>query len=591
MIKQILFSIFLLTIIVSCGKQETADVIYTNGKIYTVNEKQPWAEAVAIKDGKFFIVGSNNDVLALKGAETEIIDLEGKFVMPGMIDVHTHAIDAHVPAVTRLDDPMDADKIVQQIKAHIEAHPGQEWYLFGDFGFGLFPGDNGPKELLDGIAPNVAIAVQHASGHAFWANSKALELAGITADTPDPELGIIARKPNGEPQGGLQESAMRLIWKVAPPFTDEQIAGGVEYANKMYAAAGITATREAGLVPERWAVIENMAKEGKVKTRYKMAAHWETSITTLTPTNEEVKSFVLENKDKESDVLKLDALKIIVDGVPASRTSLMKEPFLDKPESHGTQNIPTDELNKAVAEYDKLGVTSMMHVIGDQAAKLALDAVEGAQKANGVSGLRHHISHCVIVDEKDMPRFKELDVVVDFSPFFPYRGTVHNNHIPAVGEEDFAKWYAVKSMMDQGVVVAIATDYPVTELNPFVNMESSVTRMDPHGLNTDQHAPEEAITVEQAIKAYTWNPAYILGWEKEMGSIEPGKLADMVVLNQNPLEVSGPEISEIKVLKTLLSGEVIYDAKTNLGQLINTEESRLLALNNFKATGHICSSH
>ena len=578
----------------SCSDKDqskSADTIYSNGKIYTVNEAQAWAEAVAIKDGKFLLVGTNDEIMALKGAETEVIDLEGKFVMPGMIDVHTHAIESHVPAVARLTDAGDADKMVQQIKAHIEADPDKEWYLFGDFAFGLFPGDNGPKELLDDIAPGKAIAVMHASGHAFWANSKALELAGITKDTPDPEMGTITRKPNGEAQGGLQESAMVFIFKAAPAFTTEEVEASVKFANKMYAAAGITATREAGTVPQRWNVVEKMAKEAKVKTRYKIAAHWKSSITVLHPSDDEVKKILIENKDKESDIVKFDALKIMIDGVPASRTALIKKPYLDKPEFHGVQNVSTEELNKAVAEYDKLGVTSMIHVLGDQAAKLALDAVEEAQKANGVSGLRHHLSHCVIVDEADLPRFKKLDVVVDFSPFFAYRGTVHNNHISAVGEEDFAKWYAVKSMMDAGVVVALATDYPVAELNPFVHMESAHTRMDPHGLNTDQHAPEEAISVEAAIKAYTWNPAYILGWENEVGSIENGKLVDMIVLDQNPFDVAAADISEIKVLKTLLSGEVIFDANTNLGHVINPEASRLLALNYFKATGHVCSKH
>jgi predicted amidohydrolase YtcJ len=357
------------------------------------------------------------------------------------------------------------------------------------------------------------------------------------------------------------------------------------------AAVGITATREAGTVPERWAVVEKMAKEGKVKTRYKMAAHWQSSINVLHPTNDEVKKLLIENKDKESDIAKLDALKTMVDGVPASRTSLMKKPFLDKPESHGVQNVTTEELNKAVLEYDKLGVASMMHVIGGQAAKIALDAVEGAREANGVSGLRHHLSHCVVVDEKDLPRFKELDVVVDFSPFFPYRGTVHSNHIPAVGEEDFAKCYAVKSMMDQGVVVAIATDYPVSEINPLVHIESAHTRMDPHGLNTEQLATDEVITVAAAIKAYTWNPAYILGWDEQIGSIENGKLADMIILDHNPMEVTSADISEIKVLKTLLSGEVIFDTNSNLGLLKDFEESRLLALANLKASGHVCATH
>jgi len=588
------FALCGLILSVGCSQQpavEVADTVYTNGRIYTVNEAQPWAEAVAIKDGKFVAVGSNADIEKFKGTATKILDLEGKFAMPGMIDVHTHAVESHVPVMARLKNPGDVDKIRQQIKAHIEADPDKEWYLFGDFAFGLFPGDNGPKELLDDIAPGKAIAIMHASGHAFWANSKALELAGITADTPDPKLGIIARKPNGEPQGGLQESAMVTIWKAAPDFTQEEIAASVEYANEMYASAGITATREAGQVPSRWAVVEKMAKEGKVKTRYKFAAHWEGSITVLHPTQDEVREWLINNKDKQSDLAELDSLKVIIDGVPASRTSLMKKPFLDKPESRGVQNFSTELLNEAVADYDNLSVTSMFHVLGDQAAKLALDAVEGTQETNGVSGLRHHLSHCVIVDEADLPRFKELGVVVDFSPFFPYRGTVHNNHVPAVGEEDFSKWYAVKSMMDQGVVVAIATDYPVSELNPFVHIESSVTRMDPHGLNNDPLAPEEAITVEQAIQAYTLNPAFILGWEEKTGSIEIGKLADMVIIDRNPLEVPAADISETRVLTTVFGGEVIFEAADGVASREQSEEARQLALARLKQHNHPCAAH
>ena len=592
--KNILILITLIGVIISCKESkpiDIADSIYINGKIYTVNEAQPWAEAVALKDGKFLNVGTNDAIEALKGDETEIIDLKGKFVMPGMIDVHTHAIESHVPAVARLKDPGNVDKIVQQVKAHIEADPDKEWYLFGDFGFGLFPGDNGPKELLDDIAPGKAIAIMHASGHAFWANSKALELAGITKDTPDPEKGIITRKANGEPQGGLQESAMVMIWKAAPQFTAKQIEESVEFANKLYATVGITATREAGQIPSRWDVVEKMAKEGRVKTRYSIAAHWQSSIVVEHPTNEQVKSFLTENKDNQSEILKLDGLKIMVDGVPASRTSLMKKPFIDKPDSRGVQNLPTEDLNKGVLDYDKLGVLSMIHVVGDEAAKLALDAVEGAQNENGVSKLRHHLTHNVVVDKADLPRFKELGVVADFSPFFPYYGTVNTNHIAAVGEEDFSKWWAIKSMMDQGVVTAIATDYPVAELNPFVNMEAGVTRMDPHGSNEEPHAPEERISVEQAIKAYTWNPAYILGWENKIGSIENGKLADMIILDQNPTEIPSADLSEIKVLKTLLSGEVVFDAHSDMGYLSNLEASRLLALNYFKASGHRCSKH
>lgn len=569
---------------------EFPDKAYVNGKIYTVNESQTWAEAVAIKDGKFVAVGSVSEIEAVTGMETEVINLEGRFVMPGMIDVHTHAIDAHLPSVIRLSDGNDVDKILEEVRTYIESHPDQLWNNFGDFGFGLFPGDNGPKELLDEISTTQAIAIQHASGHAFWVNSKALELAGITKDTEDPLQGIIARKENREPAGGLQESAMKLVWEARGPFSDEDVRGAAEYANDLFASHGITATREAGMIPERYSVLLEMANAGELTTRYSMAAHWNPTVA-LSPPQDKVLAWVKDNLGNGDDILKLDSLKIIVDGVPASYTAYLKEPYAGRPDSTGWKLVEDEDINSALIEYDALGVPVIFHVLGDAATAQALNAVTAAREANGVSNLPHHLSHTIIVDPLDIPRFGELDVVVDFSPFFAYPGPHHTNHVEAVGEEALQAWYPVRSIIEQGVKVALATDYPVDDLNPFVHMESAHTRMHPYGAVPGTLGADQAISREDAIKAYTLNPAHILGWDEKIGSIEIGKYADMVVLDANLLEVDAADISEVRVMKTLLAGEVIFDSSKHGSSLEFFEDSRLLAYASMKYAGKVCTYH
>jgi len=583
-----------LTFAIGCSQQpagEFADTVYTNGRIYTVDSAQPWAEAVAIKDGKFLVVGSAKQVEAVTGGNTAVVDLGGRFVMPGMIDVHTHGIENHLPSAIKLSDPSDVDAILAEVKAYVDAHPDQEWVTFVPFGFGLFPGDNGPKELLDEVAPNTAVAIEHQSGHAYWVNSKALELAGITSDTPDPFQGIITRKANGEPQGGLQESAMRLIRAMLPPTPEAAIRESTEIAMGQFAAHGITATREAGIKPDRFAVVKKMAEEGKLRTRFSIAAHWQTTLVDLPPSNEEVKEFLLENRDTGTDVLKLDSLKVYMDGVPASHTAAMKEPYTDRPNESGELLIGGDDLNATLIDYDKAGITAIIHTLGDRAMKVAQDAIGAAREANGDSGLRHHISHSIMIDSGDFDRFAEVDAVVDFSPFFAYPGPHHENHEKAVGKERLEQWYPVKSLMDRGVVVALATDYPVDQLNPFVHIESAHTRMHPFGDVPGTLGADEAISREAAIKAYTLNPAHILGWDDKIGSIEAGKFADMVVLDRNPFEVESSEISETRVLKTVFSGDVIHEATVSASSRLGSEAIRQLALARMQQNGHPCAAH
>jgi predicted amidohydrolase YtcJ len=583
----------LLSISIGCSPHpaEVADTVYTNGRIYTVNEAQPWAEAVAIKDGKFLVAGSNADAEAVTGGDTEVVDLGGKFVMPGMIDVHTHGIEAHLPSAIQLSDPSDLDLILSEIRTHVGAHPERDAFHFATFGFGLFPGDNGPKELLDEVATDKVIVVEHQSGHAFWANSRALELAGITKNTPDPYQGIIARKPDGEPAGGLQESAMQPIREILPPIPEEFIVESAETAMGIFAVYGITATREAGTIPARYAVMQRLEREGKLRTRFSFASHWQTTLVDVPPSNEEVKAFLLENAGKGSDVLKLDTLKVYMDGVPASKTAAVKEAYLNEPDNYGEALISQDDLNAAVIEYDAAGVAVIMHVLGDQATRMGLDAIAAARTANGDTGLRHHLSHSIIVDPADFDDYAGVGAVVDFSPFFAYQGAVHTNHIEAMGAERVDQWYPVRSLMDRGVVVALATDYPVDQINPFVHIESAHTRRHPLGEDEGTLGADEAITREQAIKAYTLNPAYILGWDDRIGSIEAGKLADMVILDQNPLEVPAADISDTRVLTTVFGGEAIFEAGDRAALREVTERQHRLALARLEANDHPCTQH
>jgi len=565
MIKQILISTLLMIFIVSCGKQETADVIYKNGKIYTVDENQPWAEAVAIKDGKFFKVGSNDDVEGLAGENTEVVDLDGRFVMPGINDLHHHGMDLSIVETNpnqfaipddRKSNPED---IVEAIKEFAEAHPELPYIYAEDFPDGMFPGNNGPKELLDEADPNRPIMVLSSGGHAHWGNSKALETAGITADTPDPEYGIITRKSGSkEPTGGLQESAMQYFIALMDKPSRENIRAGFKHHTARINTLGITAVRIAGVMQDHLEVASELDKAGELNAYHSLAFHWRTSYIARKEKDPElIKKQILNSKRFETENVASGVLKYYADGAPASKTAYLLEDYENDPGNKGKFQMDVSLFKEEISFWTKNGITSMTHVIGDAASRVVVDAIEEAQIKHGMNNVRHHITHTVMMDPSDIRRLKALDVVVDVSPCVAAPMSFHNSYKHHFGKRH-EQFFPARALFDSETNLMLASDFPVGPDNPWVNMEVWVTRMNPYGKEEGTLGEHSAVTLKEAIYASTLAGAYGLYKENELGSLETGKRATFIVLNQNLFEIPAANLSETKVEMTVFNGRVVY---------------------------------
>jgi len=342
--KSILF-LALVFIAFGCSNksEKTADMVFTNGKVYTVNEAQPWAEAVAIKDGKFLKVGTNDEVKASIGETTKVIDFDGKFVMPGINDLHHHGIDLSIVAVDPNQFAIPDEKktspesIVQAIKEFAEANPELPYIYAEDFPDGMFPGNNGPKELLDQVDSNRAVIVLSSGGHAHWANSKALELAGINNETEDPEYGIINRKPGtNEPSGGLHESAMQFMLKITKKPTKEIIKKGFKHHSARINGLGITAVRIAGIMQEHLDGALELDQAGELNAYHNLAFHWRTSYIARHENDLElIRKQILESKNMKSENVSSASLKYYADGAPASKTAYLLEDYKNDPGNRG----------------------------------------------------------------------------------------------------------------------------------------------------------------------------------------------------------------------------------------------------------------
>lgn len=545
---------------------EIADTVYINGKIYTVNETQPWAEAVAIKDGKFLQVGSNAEMETLKGAETEVIDLGGRFVMPGVNDLHHHGMDLSIVAVDPNQFAIPDEKksspesIVQAIKEFAVANPELPYIYAEDFPDGMFPGNNGPKELLDQVDSDRAVIVISSGGHAHWANSKALELAGINAETDDPEYGIINRKPGtSEPSGGLHESAMQFMLKLTKKPTNDIIKEGFKHHTARINSLGITAVRIAGIMQEHLDVALELDQAEELNAYHNLAFHWRTSYIARHENDLElIKKQILESKNAKSENVSSASLKYYADGAPASKTAYLLEDYENDPGNRGKLQMDENLFQEEFAFWTENGITTMTHVVGDAGARSVVDAIESAQKAHGKNGVRHHITHTVMMHPDDMGRLNAMDIVVDVSPCVAAPMSFHNaykHHFGARHEQ----FFPARQLIDAGASFMVSSDFPVGPDNPWANMEVWTTRMNPHGEEEGTLGAHSAITLEEAIQAATMGGAYGLYMENGLGSIESGKRATFIILNQNLFDIPSADISEIKVEKTVFNGRVVYE--------------------------------
>ena len=548
---------------------EVADVVYTNGRIYTVNEAQPWAEAIAVNDGRLMVVGSAADVDAVTGEGTTVVDLGGKFVMPGINDLHHHGMDtiskASVdPDALSLTDEQQStpESISAAVREFAESRPDLPLIYVEQFPDGMFDGNNGPKELLDEAEAERPVFILSSGGHAFWANSKALEEAGITADTPDPEYGVIGRKPGStEPIGGVHENAMQLLWDLKDFPSPELMTAALRHHAQRVNGLGITGVRLAGINQVNLDVAVVLDKAGELTAYHNLAFNWRTSyINQRDGDFDRVREQILASRDVSTENVSSGSLKYYADGAPASKTAYLLEDYIDDPGNRSQFQMDEELFREEIAFWTENGITAMAHVTGDGGARSFIDAVEAAQEQLGQNGVRHHMTHSVMVHPDDIARITALGMVVDVSPAVAAPMSFHDAYKHFFGEERHETFFPSRALIDAGVNFAIASDFPVGPDNPWSNIEVWTTRMNPQSEMPGTLGGQSAITLEEAIKAATLVGAFGLYMEDEFGSLEEGKRATFVVLDRNLFEIPAADLSETQVLQTYFNGRLVYEA-------------------------------
>ncbi|MEZ5758477.1 MAG: amidohydrolase [Emcibacteraceae bacterium] len=545
------------------GSKISADTVYKNGRIYMVDNNHSWAEAVAITGNHISFVGTDNDVANLIGENTKVIDLHGRMMMPAMQDSHIHPILGGIEALScDLNAQVTLEDYKKVIADYAIANPDLEWLLGGGWSMAVFGAGGAPsKKILDDLVPDRPVYLTSRDGHSGWANSLALEIAGITKDTPDPEDGIIDRDPEtGELIGSLQEGAMSLLQKFVPPPSLEKRIAGLEYTINMLHSYGITSIQDASVELPDFETYAALEKDNELTLHVVAAQWWERDKGT-----EQIEGFKSLRDEFTSDLVDASSIKIMQDGVLENYTAAMLEPYL---EANGTRGIPMvdpEMLKKAVAELDADGFQVHIHAIGDAAIRQSLDAIEYARKLNGPLGNRHHIAHLQVIHPDDIPRFAALDVVANFQPYWAAADEyIMDLNVPAIGEERTGWMYPIRSIEKTGATIAFGSDWSVSTANPFLEIETAVTRLGALGEPYPEFTPNERISLQTAIDAFTINAAFVNKQEDKTGSIEVGKLADLIVLNQNMFEIDPDQISDTKVLLTLFGGKPVYGSPENL---------------------------
>src|SRR5271169_5827920 len=542
------------------AKVEPAETILINGKVYTVDAKQSWAQAVAIRGEKIIAVGADTEIEKLRGPQTKVIDAGGKLVLPGFVDCHIHFLEGSISLgqanLESAKNPADIQRILREYAAK---HPGDGWILGGGWNYAMFGEENLPnKKYLDEVFPNRPVLLYGYDGHTSWANSKALALAKIEKDTPNPANGAIVRDAKtGEATGALKESAGSLVGKLVPkPTREEKLAAlraGFHWANEN----GLTRVHSAGGDFEEFDLYDELRRQGDLTLRMYIAYFLDPP--ELRP--KDLAAIEEARTNYTSDWLSGGVVKMMIDGVIESHTAAMLEPYTDDPSTKGKLFWDPEKYKAAVVELDKRGLQLFTHAIGDYAVRTALDAYENAETVNHTRDRRPRIEHIETITAADIPRFGKLGVIASMQPLhaYPDEDTLRV-WAGNIGPERASRAWVWKSIADDGGKLAFGSDWPVVTLDPWIGVQTAVTRQTVDGKPDGGFIPEQKVTLAQAVEGYTLGAAYAGRREKTEGSIEPGKLADLVIVSQNIFEIDPHAIAQTKVVKTIVGGRVVYQA-------------------------------
>ena len=538
-----------------------ADTIILNARIYTVNPQQPSAEALAISGEKILAVGTKNEIEKYRGASTRIIDAQGHLVLPGFVDCHIHFMDGSM-GLTRVDlnDAKTITEIQKRVKDYAESHAQEPWitgmgWTYPTFGPSALP----DKKILDDVVPTRPVYLVAFDGHSSWANSKALQMAGITRETPDPPNGKIVRDEKGEATGALKESAGDLVARVMPkPTREERLAAlrlGIHEANKF----GLSRVHSAGQDFEWLDLYDELRRNGQLTLRFYIAYFLDPP--ELTP--DAIEKIEQARRTYHDDWISGGVVKTMLDGVVEAHTAAMLAPYSDDPSQTGKLFWDPAKYTQAVAELDRRGLQIFTHAIGDKAVRLALDAYQNATETNHTNDARPRIEHIETISAQDVPRFGKQGVIASFQPLHAYPDDdTLNIWARNVGPERAQRAWVWHSIETTGGRLAFGSDWPVVTLNPWPGVQNALTRQTTDGNPPGGFVPSERISLEDTITAYTLGAAFAGRREKTEGSLEPGKLADLIVLSQDLFKVKPSEIAKTEVLLTIVGGKVVYRSAT-----------------------------
>jgi len=537
-----------------------ADIIVQHAKVFTADEKHPWAQSVAIYKGKIVAVGSDDQVTRMRGIGTRMIDAGGKVVLPGFTDCHIHFLDGSLGLQrVNLEGAANLDAILARLQKYADAHPDLPWILGQGWNYAMFAPETLPnKKPLDKLFPAWPVFLDGYDGHTSWANSKALALAGITKDTPNPPNGEIVRDPaTGEPTGALKESASSLVEKVIPKPDHVAVLNAYRSGMRFAAQNGITRVHSAGGDFEELATLDELRGEKQLWVRFSVAY----SLHPPELRSEDLKAIEDAHRKFHDDWIDVDTVKFYLDGVVESHTAAMLQTYSDDPSKKGSLFWDPAKYKAAVAELDKRGYQLYTHAIGDLAVRTALDSYEFALEKNKNKDRRNRIEHVETIDRADIPRFAKLNVFASMQPLHSYPDSdTLDVWAPNIGPDRASRAWVWKSIAQAGGEYAFGSDWPVVTLNPWEGIQTAVTRQTAEGTPSGGFVPSQRLSVTQAVQGYTLNAAFAGHREKTEGSIEKGKSADLIMIDRNIFEVDPHSINKTKVVLTIVGGKIVYEA-------------------------------
>lgn len=535
----------------------TADLVLRNGKVWTVDSGLPEAEAIAFWRDRILFVGKETDVAALIGPKTRVIDLKGKRVLPGFYDSHLHMLSGgRLLAQVNLKDSKDEAEFGARLKKFDQELPRDRWILGGNWDHDrTFNGQLPTAAIVDKYVSDRPVFIRRYDGHMALANTRALKLANVTADTKESEGGVIYRLPNSRnPSGVLKDNAMDLVGRLIPAPSEEEIGEAIRAALVEARRLGVTSVQDldGSDAPTRrklFHVYQQLARKGQLTCRIDL--RWPIS---------ELKELLNLGAEAElgSDYIRIGGVKGFMDGSLGSSTARMFEPYLMDKENTGVYVTPRETMQKWIIEADAARLPVCVHAIGDKANSELLDFFAEAARVNGPRDRRCRVEHAQHLRAEDFKRFKQLDVIASLQPY----------HIiddgrwaeGRIGAKRCATSYANKSLLDAGARLAFGSDWPVAPLDPILGIDAAVNRRTLDGKHPNGWFPEQKISVKEAIEAFTLGSAYAGFEDKDRGSITAGKLADIVVLDRDILDPKQQDqIAEAKVVLTIVGGRVVYE--------------------------------